>query len=87
MNLHLDGSKLARIDPTHPALRGFELQYKWENVQEEDFGLGAQVMFCSCLISFIVLFLIVICNSELVDVVPMAPSTGSSGKYRKNRSR
>eukprot|EP01040_Poterioochromonas_malhamensis_P010785 gene10785-11756_t len=41
------GSQLSRIDPTHPTLRGFELVYTWENVQEEDIALAIQVLFAS----------------------------------------
>lgn len=76
--LVLDGTKLTRIDPTHPALRGFELQYRWESVQEEDFGLGVQVMFCACLLAFVVVFLVVVCNSELVEPIPRTSGSGGS---------
>ena len=82
----LDGSKMARIDPSHPALRGFELQYSWESVQEEDFGLGVQVMFCSCLVAFFVMFLVVVCGSELMEPVPRSSSgSGAGGGFTKAR--
>lgn len=73
----LDGTKLTRIDPTHPALRGFELQYRWESVQEEDFGLGVQVMFCACLLAFVAVFLVVVCSSELVEPIPRTQGPGA----------
>ena len=28
-----DGNKIPKIDSSHPALRGFEMQYRWESVQ------------------------------------------------------
>jgi hypothetical protein len=74
-----DGTKINRIDPSHPALRGFELQYNWESVQEEDFGLGVQVMFCTCLLAFVVVFLVVVCNSELMDPIPQRPGAAGGG--------
>lgn len=77
---------MGRIDPTHPALRGFVLQYSWESVQEEDFGLGVQAMFCSCLVAFMVMFLVVVCNSELMDPAPRSSSdSGVSGGFNKAR--
>jgi hypothetical protein len=51
----VDGSKLTRIDPTHPTLRGFELEYHWESVQEEDLSLGIQVLFTSAVLGYLVL--------------------------------
>lgn len=81
----VDGSKISKVDPTHPTLRGFELQYRWENVQEEDFGLGVIVMFCSALTAFFVLFTVVICNSELMDSLPSSQSRPVTNRNRKNR--
>jgi len=69
------------VDPTHPALRGFELQYHWTSVQEEDFGFGVIVMFCSAIVAFVVLFSVVVCNSELMDAGPASRPT----RARKNR--
>jgi hypothetical protein len=81
-----DGSRIAKLDPSHPALRGFELQYRWESVQEEDFGLGVQVMFCACLAAFLAMFTVVICGSDLMDLTTQSSSTGS-GKMKKTRLR
>jgi hypothetical protein len=72
------------VDPTHPTLRGFELQYQWVSVQEEDFGLGVIVMFCSALVFFVLLFGVILFNSDLVDQV--GPIPGSTSRARKNRS-
>jgi hypothetical protein len=71
-------------------LRGFELQYRWENVQEEDFGLGVQVMFCSCLVAVTVLFLVVVCNSDLMETVQASSKAGGSrggGGYASQRNK
>ena len=80
-----DGPKIAKIDPSHPTLRGFEIDYRWESVQEEDFGLGVVVMFTSCLVGFVVLFLLVICNSDLVEMPGSKWSNGKSPRARPNR--
>jgi hypothetical protein len=78
------------VDPTHPALRGFEIVYRWESVQEEDFGSGVIVMFTASLIGFVVLFTLVICNSELMDLPPTPASSSRSSssisaKSKRNR--
>eukprot|EP00598_Pedospumella_elongata_P017038 CAMPEP_0184993464 /NCGR_PEP_ID=MMETSP1098-20130426/45667_1 /TAXON_ID=89044 /ORGANISM="Spumella elongata, Strain CCAP 955/1" /LENGTH=194 /DNA_ID=CAMNT_0027519303 /DNA_START=97 /DNA_END=681 /DNA_ORIENTATION=+ len=75
------GNKMTKVDPSHPTLRGFELQYQWTSVQEEDFGLGVIVMFCSAIVAFLVLFSVIVCNSELMDV----PPTPAASRARKNR--
>ena len=54
--IHLDGPKIKQLDPSHPALRGFQLEYRWESVEEEDFALGVVVMFISALLGFVLLF-------------------------------
>lgn len=59
-----------KIDPTHPALRGFELMYMWESVQEEDFALGVITMFVCTIIGFGLLFCLVLCNGESIDPKP-----------------
>lgn len=87
---YTDGSRIAKIDPSHPALRGFELQYRWESVQEEDFGLGVQTMFCACLLAFLVMFTVIVCGSELMDLSPQSAGSsggGGSGKMKKTRLR
>jgi len=77
----LDGDKMTKVDPSHPTLRGFELQYQWTSVQEEDFGFGVIVMFCSAIVAFLVLFCVIVFNSELMDV----PPTPAASRARKNR--
>mmetsp|Transcript_21372 Transcript_21372/g.29406 ORF Transcript_21372/g.29406 Transcript_21372/m.29406 type:complete len:221 (+) Transcript_21372:281-943(+) len=60
----LYGNKLTKLDSSHPALRGFEMEYIWESVQEEDFGLGVIVMFSSAVIGFVTLFLLALSDES-----------------------
>jgi hypothetical protein len=88
--LFVDGSRLARIDPTHPTLRGFELEYHWESVEEEDLTLGIQVLFISAVFGFFVLAGMLFCYTE-IDYITTEPNPTSvnvgarnnSGKYRR----
>lgn len=48
----------------HPSLRTFEVKYRWVSVQEEDFAFGVQIMFVGAVIGFLILFCVVIYNSE-----------------------
>eukprot|EP01036_Dinobryon_divergens_P030212 gene30212-39418_t len=50
------GKKISRLDPSHPALRGFEVEYKWDSVQEEDFELGVATLFLSGVLGFFLIF-------------------------------
>lgn len=87
----IDGAKIQRVDPTHPALRGFELEYTWESVQEEDFGLGVIVMFVSAVVSIFVMICLVLSNSDIMGAsIPSSIKTkqnkgsiGSRGGYRR----
>lgn len=60
----VDGTKITKLDSSHPALRGFEMEYVWESVQEEDFGLGVIVMFSSAVIGFVFLFFLAIVDES-----------------------
>ena len=78
-------------------MRGFELEYTWESVQEEDFGLGVIVMFsifvmiCSAVVSIFVMICLVLCNSDIMGAsIPSSIKTkqskgsaGSKGGYRR----
>lgn len=87
----IDGAKIQRVDPTHPALRGFELEYTWESVQEEDFVLGVIVMFVSAVVSIFVMICLVLSNSDIMGAsIPSSIKTkqnkgsiGSRGGYRR----
>jgi len=61
------GPKIQKVEASHPALRGFEIEYQWESVQEEDFGAGVITMFLAALLGFLVLFLMILCNGEIVE--------------------
>lgn len=67
------------MDPTHPSLRGFEIDYRWESVQEEDFGLGVVVLFSSACIGVFVLFFMIICCGDVEEA-----RSGPSGKDRES---
>jgi hypothetical protein len=57
-------------------------------VQEEDFGLGVQVMFCAGLAAFLAMFTVVICGSDLMDLTTQSTGGSSgSGKMKKTRLR
>lgn len=64
-----DGQKRPETKETHPALRGFELEYRWENVAEEDFALGVIFMFWSVIIGFIVLFITIFYYTEDTEII------------------
>jgi len=84
--LYLDGAKIQRVDPTHPALRGFELEYTWESVQEEDFGLGVIVMFISAVVSIFVMICLVLFDSDIMGASASASaSISSSSKAKHNK--
>lgn len=51
----LDGPRLDNIDPSHPALRGFQLFYRWQSIEEEDFQLGQGCLLTITLCCFFVL--------------------------------
>jgi hypothetical protein len=36
-------------------------------------------MFCTCLLAFVVVFLVVVCNSELMDPIPQRPGAAGGG--------
>ena len=58
----IDGKKITRLDPSHPALRGFEMEYRWESVQEEDFDLGVATLFLSAVLGFFLIFFLTVCR-------------------------
>eukprot|EP01039_Chlorochromonas_danica_P005461 gene5460-6012_t len=49
------GPRLDNIDPSHPALRGFQLFYRWQSLEEEDFPLGQGCLLTITLCCFFVL--------------------------------
>lgn len=59
-----DNPKIARLDPSHPSLRGFELEYRWKEAPVEDPLFGLQVLCGTCLIGFMLIFIVVILNAE-----------------------
>lgn len=77
----IDGAKIQRVDPTHPALRGFEIVYEWESVQEEDFGLGVIVMFMSAVLSMFVMLCLVL-NDK--NVMGASSNTTASVKSKRD---
>ena len=62
MYVCIDGKKISRLDPSHPALRGFEVEYKWDSVQEEDFELGVATLFLSAVLGFFLIFFLTVCR-------------------------
>jgi len=72
--------RIKRVDSTHPTLRGFEIEYRWESVQEDDFGMGVTVLFVSALMGFSLLFGMILCHGETVDG-PTRPK--ASSRYKK----
>lgn len=78
----VDGPKIAKIDPSHPTLRGFEIEYIWENVAEDDVLLGAQTLFISTIFGFLVLVTIVLWNTNYDGI----PSSSDSEKKIKPKT-
>lgn len=76
---------MGMVDPSHPALRGFQLEYRWENVQEEDFGLGVVSMFISALLGFVVIFFMIVCSSEMSNSLdtPIVKSSSDATQRQK----
>ena len=84
----IDGNRIAHIDPTHPSLRGFEIQYHWENVEEEDFSAGMRALVVSAFLGVLIIFVVVMMNAESAMSSPSnKPASGKkattkSGGYR-----
>lgn len=78
-SVFLGGPRISKVDPTHPSLRGFEIDYRWESVQEEDFGLGVVVLFGSATIGVVVLFFMVVCCGDVEEA-----RSGISGKDKES---
>lgn len=55
------------MDPTHPTLRGFHIEYVWDSVQEEDFSLGARVMFTLAILFVLGIFAMVCAHVDFVE--------------------
>lgn len=49
------GPNIQRLDPNHPSLTAFEIKYKWESVQEDDFPFAITVMFSTSLLIVLVI--------------------------------
>eukprot|EP01038_Epipyxis_sp_PR26KG_P014601 gene14601-19608_t len=79
------GPKIARLDPSHPALRGFEITYMWENVQEEDFGFGVISLFITSVVAFLTLFCLVIFSSDS-NPAWVAYNTHMNGGKSRNKT-
>ena len=58
----LDGTRIARLDPAHPSLTAFEVEYKWKGIQEQDVVSGIYAMFILTIIWLIILFIVVVYN-------------------------
>lgn len=41
------GPPIKRIDPSHPSLTAFEITYRWNSIEDNDFPLAISVMFGS----------------------------------------
>ena len=62
-----DTSLAPRMDPTHPILRGFILEYQWDSVQEEDFAMGVQALFLSVIVGFIAILCMICSHVSIFD--------------------
>lgn len=76
-----DGPRIDRIDPLHPALRGFKLLYRWESVQEEDMDLAKGLLLTMTFGALLVICFQVYSHveREMKDEAAVS-SGGSSGK-------
>ncbi len=85
--LSVDGGRIAHLDSSHPTLRGFELEYKWENAQEEDFRAGLISMFLSCMVGLVAIigWVFLWSDSTISSQQNVQSSTGSgkSGKTKR----
>lgn len=63
-SLITDNPKLNKIDPSHPTLRGFQLEYEWRDAPIEDPRFGLQVLCFSCFIGFIILVVAILVNLD-----------------------
>jgi hypothetical protein len=60
---YIYGPRIKRIDPSHPSLTAFEITYRWNNLQEDDFPFAISMMFGSSLIAMLGLGLMVWSNT------------------------
>jgi hypothetical protein len=41
----IDGPPISRLDPNHPSLTAFEIEYKWRPIQDQDIEMGIYALF------------------------------------------
>lgn len=51
----IDGESIHRLDPSHPSLTAFEVEYRWSGSFGQDITLGIYALFALGLIYFCVL--------------------------------
>jgi hypothetical protein len=83
LHLKKDTALAPRMDPTHPTLRGFNLEYQWDSVQEEDFAFGVRVLFMSAIIGFIVILSMICSHISIFDRNDPRSKKNSSGRATK----
>jgi hypothetical protein len=76
--LSSDGSPIQRLDPQHPSLTAFDLEYRWEAVQESDLRLGVVAMFVITLLLLCFLVGYITCTYDR-DSDPKRKPTLSGG--------
>lgn len=82
--VNVDNPKLVKIDPSHPTLRGFQLEYEWRDAPIEDPRFGLQVLCFSCFIGFIILVVVIVINADAEAEEISATADGSSHRRTNN---
>lgn len=56
--------KITKLDPHHPSLTAFEIEYKWKGIQDQDIALGIYALFTTSLLLFLVIIWWTLRNSN-----------------------
>ena len=81
-----DGRPIQRLDPNHPSLTAFDVEYQWEAVQEDDLRIAILVMFVITLllVGFSVGY--ITCTYDRPDPVSTAGAAKGKTSVKPNQS-
>jgi hypothetical protein len=70
------GKEIQRLDPDHPSVVGFEIEYVWRAAEDADFSSGIFEMFLMTLIFGVGLICLVLCYDPALTATRAANKTG-----------
>jgi hypothetical protein len=78
------GDIIARFDPNHPSMTAFEIEYKWNMINEENLNSGIITMFVLSICVIIGLIISVIntyYDSSIISKNSLDNSSNKGGKF------